>query len=121
MRTPGTHRVRLPGLEPDLLLRIAEEEPQPTFQDVEGVPDARVVVPRHLLARADLQLGDAEPGPLGVARAALDLVEVTRVLHGRHWHGLHSCSPRGRHAPAEGSPVRMWEAWWWMRSHSTPI
>src|SRR6185295_3818068 len=109
-------RVRLAGLEADLLLRIAQEEAQPALEHVEGVPDPRVVVPRHLLARADLQLGDAEAGPLGVPRAALDLVEVAGVLH-----PFHSAPPPGRHALADGSPARMWEAWWWIRSHSSPL
>src|SRR6185295_3166486 len=115
-------RVRLAGLEADLLLRIAQEEAQPALEHVEGVPDPRVVVPRHLLARADLQLGDAEAGPLRVPRAALDLVEVAGVLH-----PFHSAPPRdvtrsptgrrrgcGRRGGGSGAtPRRFARRCWW--------
>src|SRR3970282_274867 len=62
--------------------------PDAAFEDVEGVLDRGVVVPRHLLLRSDLEFGDSEAWPLGVPRPPLDLVEPARVLDalrgGRH-------------------------------------
>src|SRR5262249_28740362 len=102
----GPHRVGLAGPEADLLLRVAEEEPQPALQDVERVLDVRVGVPRHLLGLRDLELADPEARPLGVARAALDLVEMARVLDGVHeWSSAPDCATARRPRHARGRKV----------------
>src|SRR5262249_12916110 len=80
MRPARTHRVGLPRPEPDLFLRIAQEEPEPALEDVEGVLDRGVVVPRDLLLGADLELRDPEARPLGVPVSPLHLVEPAGVL-----------------------------------------
>src|SRR5438093_4749070 len=84
MRPACPDRVGLAGAEAYFRLWVAEEQAQAAFQDVERVLDVVVVVPGHLLAGADLELLDPEPRPLGVPCAALDFVEVARVLHGFH-------------------------------------
>ena len=90
MRPPGDGGEGLAGLQADLFLGVLQEEPHLAFQHVERVGDVGVEMPRHGLRRRELQLADAEAGTLGVAGAALDLVEVAGVLD-----GLKSC--RGCH------------------------
>src|SRR5262245_36003804 len=84
MRPPGADRVGLAGLQPDFLLRLAQEQTHAALEHVKGVLDVVVIVPGHLLAGTDLQLRDPEARTLGVSRAALDLVEMARVLDGLH-------------------------------------
>src|SRR5688572_1299492 len=83
-RAAGASGVRLAGMQTQLLLGIAEAEPELSLQHVEGVLDVRVVVPRHLLRGRDLQLADPEARPLGVTRTPLHLVESARILDARH-------------------------------------
>src|SRR5436309_7838729 len=73
--------VRLAGSEVHLLLGIAQEQPHPALQDVEGVLGLVVVVPGHPLARRDLEFGDPEARALGMAGPALDLEQLAGVLH----------------------------------------
>src|ERR1700752_4168888 len=47
----GLNRVGVAGAEPNLLLGIAQEEPQVSLQHVERVLDIVVIVPGHLLCR----------------------------------------------------------------------
>src|SRR5262249_30071950 len=66
MGTTRPHGIRLTGHQADVLLGITQEDAQAPLEDEERVRHARVVVPRHALARADLELGDAKPRSLGV-------------------------------------------------------
>src|SRR5262249_3761408 len=77
MGTARLHGVRLTGTQADLLLRLPQENTQALLEDKERVLHARVVVPRHLLARADLQLRDAKPRALGVVGRTLDVEEAS--------------------------------------------
>src|SRR5262249_58412943 len=77
MGTARLHGVRLTGTQADLLLRLPQENTQAPLEDKERVLHARVVVPRHLLARADLQLRDAKPRALGVVGRTLDVEEAS--------------------------------------------
>src|SRR5262249_13013406 len=88
MWTTRRDRVGLAGAEANLLLEITQEEPNSSLQDVERVLDVGVIVPGHFLARRDLKLGDAKAWTLGVARPALDLVEMARILHAFHMISL---------------------------------
>src|ERR1700694_5906764 len=87
VRPRGPHRVGLARLELHVLLGLAHENPDVSGQHIECVLDVAVAVPRHLLLRADLQLGNAEAGPLGMNCAALHFVEPARILD-----RLHVCS-----------------------------
>src|SRR5262245_40264068 len=103
MRPPGADRVGLAGLQPDFLLRLAQEQTQAALEHVKGVLDVVVIVPGHLLARTDLQLRDPEALTLGVSRAALDLVQMARVLD--RLHGKSSSSTAmGTSDPAATCP-----------------
>src|SRR2546430_13501146 len=84
VRAAGPDRVRVAGAEPDLLLRIAQEEPEVSLQHVERVLDIVVIVPGHLLGRGNLDLGDAKTRPRSVLGAALDFVEMGAVLYRFH-------------------------------------
>src|SRR5918995_3954971 len=68
VRPPRAHGIRLAGGERNLFLRIAQEKAEATLQDVERVLHMVVVMPRHLLRGADLQLRDTEARSLGMAR-----------------------------------------------------
>src|SRR5207245_3723845 len=117
MRPAFAHRVRLAGPEAHFLLRIAQEQAQAALQDVERVLDLVVIVPGHLLARADLELRDSKARTLGMPGPALDLVEMTRVPHPFAFDGFHGArlpfaamvpsaatpSPRGDRANGPGS------------------
>src|SRR5256885_2122615 len=103
VRAAGLDRVRVAGAEPDLLLGIAQEEPEVSLQHVERVLDIVVIVPGHLLDLRKLDLGDAETRPRGVLGAALDFVEMTAILD--RFHGVLSLrstfgSPMGIDSPA---------------------
>ena len=80
MRAPGHRSVGLAGFQPDLLLRVLQEQAHLAFQHVEGVGDVGVEVPGYGLAGRELQLADVEARALGMAGATLDLVEVARIL-----------------------------------------
>src|SRR5262245_66678056 len=84
MRPVGANRIGLAGLQPDFLLRLAQEETQAALEHVKGVLHVVVIVPGHLLAGTALELRHPEARTLGVSRAALDLVEMTRVLDRLH-------------------------------------
>src|SRR2546422_3775922 len=86
VRAAGLDRVRVAGAEPDLLLGIAQEEPEVSLQHVERVLDIVVIVPGHLLGGGNLDLGDAETRPRGVLGPVLDLVEMTAILD--RFHGV---------------------------------
>src|SRR2546425_6689526 len=86
VRAAGLDRVRVAGAEPDLLLGIAQEEPEVSLQHVERVLDIVVIVPGHLLGLRKLDLGNAKAGPRDVLGAALDLVEMGAVFH--RFHGV---------------------------------
>src|SRR6266513_5276 len=92
VRAAGLDRVRATGAEPDLLLGIAQEEPEVSLQHVESVLDIVVIVPGHLLGLRKLDLGNAKAGPRRVLGAALDLVEMAAILdcfHGSSvWAGF---------------------------------
>src|SRR5579863_489665 len=65
------------GLAPrqtHLFLRLLEKEADCSFQDIESVVDIVVIMPRHLLGRAYLELGDAKARPRSVIGSTLDLV-----------------------------------------------
>ena len=57
----------------DALRGITQRHPDPAGEHVERVTDARVSVPRDLLRRADLQLGDAKSRTLEMMRDPLDI------------------------------------------------
>src|SRR5439155_20291140 len=82
---PGTPRRPRPR---SFFLGVAQEEALPALEDVEGVLHVVVIVPRHLLTGTDLELRDPEARALGVTRAPLDLVQMTRVLDRLHGHVL---------------------------------
>src|SRR5262245_36880962 len=84
MRTTRPHGVGLPWCEAYLLLRLSEEDLQAAMKDEERVLHARVVVPRHLLARTDLELRDAKARSLGVGCRTLGFVEALRIVAGVH-------------------------------------
>jgi hypothetical protein len=60
MRALGRHRISLSACQTHVLLRCLQEDPERALDHVERVVNVIVVMPRHLLARADLQLGDAD-------------------------------------------------------------
>src|SRR5712691_6150917 len=72
--------------QPDLLLGIAQEEPEVSLQHVERVLDIVVIVPEHLLGLRKLDLGNAKAGPRRVLRPALDFVEMGAVFY--RFHGM---------------------------------
>src|SRR5262249_40995968 len=88
-----------------LLLRLLQEDPQRAFDHVEGVLDIAVVVPRHFLARADLQLRNAEARSRAVLRTPLDVIEGTCVLHCGS-HGRASVSSGSLELPSRSERVR---------------
>src|SRR5439155_9427843 len=88
VRAAGPDRVGIAGREPDLLLGIAQEEPEVSVQHVERVLDIVVIVPGHLLSLRKLNLGNAKAGPRGVLGPALDLVEMGAVFY-----RFHGCAP----------------------------
>jgi hypothetical protein len=57
-----------------LFLRLLEKDSDYSLQDVERVMDIIVIMPRHLLRRAYLKLGDAKARTRGVIGSTLDLV-----------------------------------------------
>jgi hypothetical protein len=57
-----------------LFLRLLEKDSDCSLQDIERVVGIVVIMPRHLLRRAYLQLGDAKARPRGVIGSTLDLV-----------------------------------------------
>jgi hypothetical protein len=57
-----------------LFLRLLEKDSDYSLQDVERVVDIVVIMPRHLLRRAYLELGDAKARTRGVIGSTLDLV-----------------------------------------------
>src|SRR5579863_8436622 len=86
MRAPRSDRIRFTGSEPHLLLRLAQEQPEPSLQDIERVLDVAVAVPRHGLDWRDLEFGNPESRSLGMSGPPLDGVDMTGVLqrfHGR--------------------------------------
>src|SRR5262249_56852228 len=85
-------------------LRIAQEESYAALEHVERVLDVVVIVPGHLLARPDLQLGDPEARALGVPGPPLDLVEMARVLHSLAFDRFHGAPPSTRSAPRPAGP-----------------
>src|SRR2546426_12701446 len=84
VRAARLDRVRVAGAEPNLLLGVAQEEPEVSLQHVERVLDIVVIVPGHLLGGGNLDLGDAETRPRGVLGPVLDLVEMTAILDRFH-------------------------------------
>src|SRR6267378_1698329 len=84
VRAAGLDRVSVTGAEPDLLLGIAQEEPEVSLQYVERVLDMVVIVPGHLLGLRKLDLGNAKAGPRRVLGAALDFVEMAAILDRFH-------------------------------------
>src|SRR5262249_999843 len=85
--------VGLARFEPHLFLGVPKKQPQASLEHVERVLDVVVIVPGHLLARPDLELRDPEARPLGVPSPALDLVEMTRVLHRVAFDCFHGAPP----------------------------
>ena len=67
------------GLQIHFLLRILQEQPHVSFQNVKSIGDIGVGVPGHLLRRRELQLHDAKAGARCMLNATLDLVEMTGV------------------------------------------
>jgi hypothetical protein len=63
---------------------VHAERPEVSRKDVERILDMTVVMPGHLLRRRELELGDAEAGPLGMVRPALDGLEMASVLKWFH-------------------------------------
>src|SRR5713101_2284116 len=86
------YRECLAASEVDFLLGIAEEDADPSLEDVERVLDIVVVVPGHFLARRNLNLVDPEAGAFGMRGPPLDLVETARILHRFHDGPLESKS-----------------------------
>src|SRR5438552_2486125 len=84
VRAARLDRVRVAGAEPDLLLGIAQEEPEVSLQHVERVLDMVVIVPGHLLGLRELDLGNAKAGPRRVLGPVLDLVEMAAILDRFH-------------------------------------
>src|SRR5262245_21523790 len=84
MGTEWGHAIGLAGLEPDLLVRLSESEPETPLEDVEGIGDGAVAMPRHHLRRRDLELVDTKARPRRMLGTTLDLVEVTRIGNGFH-------------------------------------
>lgn len=80
MRTTRPHGVGLTRGEAYLLLGLLKEDSQAPLKDEERVLHARVVVPRHLLARTDLQLRDSKPRSLGMACRTLGFEVKLRVI-----------------------------------------
>src|SRR6267378_1671636 len=86
VRAARLDRVCVAGPEPDLLLGIAQEEPEVSLQHVERVLDIVVIVPGHLLGLRKLDLGNAKAGPRRVLGTALDFVEMAAILD--RFHGV---------------------------------
>src|SRR6266699_1214573 len=109
VRACGPHRECLAGSEADFLLGIAEEDADPSMEDVERFLDIVVVVPGRLLLRGDLNRVDPEAGAFGVRGPPLDLVELARVLHRFHDDPLESKSRGAQYiaAEAKGSSRRL--------------
>src|SRR5438128_5693127 len=84
MRAARSRGEGLPGGKAHLLLGLLQENAQVALQHVERVGDVVVVVPRHLLRRRELELGDAESRPRRVLGAPLYFVEMARVLDRFH-------------------------------------
>src|SRR6266850_4271521 len=84
VRAARLDRVRVAGAEPNLLLGIAQEEPEVSLQHVERVLDMVVIVPGHPLGLRKLDLGNSKAGPRRVLRPALDFVEMAGILHRFH-------------------------------------
>src|SRR6266478_9418259 len=63
---------------------MVEEDSNSSRHHVERVVDVVVVMPGHLLRRADLKLGDAKSWTHRVIGATLYLVERARIRHSLH-------------------------------------
>jgi len=84
MRAARPDRIRLAGTEPHLLLRLAQEQPETSLQDIERILDVAVAMPGHGLGWRDLEFGDPETRPLGMSGPPLDRVDMTGVLQRFH-------------------------------------
>jgi len=79
MRSPWPGDMDFAGLEVHFLFRILQEQPHLPFQNVKGIGDIGVAVPRHLLRRRELQLRDTKAGALCMVSATLHLIKMTGV------------------------------------------
>src|SRR5258706_6213802 len=84
MRAPRRGGEGLARAQADFLLGLLQESAQLTLQDVERVCNVVVVMPGDLLLGGELELGDAKARPRGVLGAALDFIEMARVLDRFH-------------------------------------
>src|SRR5262245_29401854 len=66
--------ISLSGRQSHLLLRTLKKDSNGPRHDIERVVDGGVIVPGHLLRRADLQFGDAKPWTRRVIGSPLRLV-----------------------------------------------
>ena len=80
-RALGSHRIILPACQTDAVLRFLHEYSECAVDHVERALNVVVVMVWHLLARADLQLGDAKAGPCAIMCAPLDFIEKSCVVH----------------------------------------
>src|SRR5262249_34946180 len=83
-RAPPPNGERLTLGQADLILGLLKKYSDRSLHDIKGVVHVAVIMPGHLLGRADLQLGDAKPRTSGVVGTTLYLVERARVLHSLH-------------------------------------
>ena len=74
MRPLRRHRIGLSRRQPHFFLGMLEEDANGPAHDIEGVMHVVVVMPGHLLLRADLELGNTKPRARRVIGAALHLV-----------------------------------------------
>ena len=95
VRTARSDRIGIPRAKPHLLLRFAQEQPDPSLDDVERILNIAVEMPRHLLRRRDLKLADAETRPLCMTNATLYLIKMARIFDWLHrFLHLWGCSRR---------------------------
>src|SRR6516162_5347081 len=84
MRPFGWNRKGLARRQFHLFFGVLQKNADRSLYHIKSVADLVVIVPRHLLDGADLQLDDAKTRACGVTVPALDLVEPARILHTLH-------------------------------------
>ena len=74
-------RKGLAWLQSHLFFRVLQKDTDRSGDYIKGVVDIIVIVPRHPLRGTYLQLRDAKTRAHGVISAALDVVELARILY----------------------------------------
>jgi hypothetical protein len=84
VRAHWTDSIDIARVEPHLFFWLTQEKPNAPFENVEGILNVRVTMPRYVLCRGDLQFRNPEPRTLYMINAAFDGVEMAGVFNRFH-------------------------------------